>query len=106
MTCRSKQLKQFRQLHSKTPGHPELGMKPRAWKPLPVRSARAWPMLSVSLWRKSCMAQRSTTAPNTTIVDHRTYVFLGDGCMMEGVSHEAASLAGTLGPGQAGLLLG
>ena len=71
------EIKQFRQLHSKTPGHPEYGYAPGV---------------------------ETTTGPfnrpGYEIIDHHTYVFLGDGCMMEGISHEVCSLAGTLGLGK------
>ena len=76
----------FRQLHSKTAGHPEVGVT-RAWKPPPARWARASPMPWAWRWRKA--AGRRVQPRGLAIVDHHTYVFMGDGCLMEGISHEA-----------------
>ena len=91
-------LKQFRQLHSKTPGHPEYGYTPgveTTTGPLGQGIANA---VGMALSEKTLAAQFNRDGH--TIVDHHTWVFLGDGCLMEGISHEACSLAGTLGLGK------
>ena len=92
------ELKQFRQLHSKTPGHPEYGYAPgveTTTGPLGQGIANA---VGMALAEKTLAAQFNK--PNHNIVDHYTYTFMGDGCLMEGISHEVCSLAGTLGLGK------
>ncbi|MGO4153176.1 transketolase [Cupriavidus sp. YAF13] len=88
------QLRQFRQLHSATPGHPEVGHTPgieTTTGPLGQGLANA-----VGMALSERLLAAHFNRPGHAIVDHHTYVFLGDGCLMEGISHEACSLAGTL----------
>ncbi|MFN7750848.1 MAG: transketolase [Pseudomonadota bacterium] len=92
------ELQAFRQLHSRTPGHPEFGATPgveTTTGPLGQGLANA-----VGMALAEALLAAEFNRPGHTIVDHRTWVFAGDGCLMEGISHEACSLAGTLGLGK------
>ncbi len=91
-------IKQFRQLHSKTPGHPEYGYAPGIETTTGPLGQGITNAVGMALAEKVLGAQFNR--PGHEIVDHHSYVFLGDGCMMEGVSHEACSLAGTWGLGK------
>jgi transketolase len=89
------ELRRFRQLHSKTPGHPEVGVTPgveTTTGPLGQGLANA---VGMALGEQLLGAEFNR--PGHTLVNHRTWLFVGDGCLMEGISHEACSLAGTLG---------
>ncbi|MCG6872837.1 MAG: transketolase [Gammaproteobacteria bacterium] len=91
-------LKSFRQLHSRTPGHPEYGYAPGVETTTGPLGQGITNAVGMAIAEKVLAA--SFNRPGHPIVDHTTWVFLGDGCLMEGISHEACSLAGTLGLGK------
>ncbi len=90
-------LKSFRQLHSRTPGHPEYGYTPGVETTTGPLGQGITNGVGMAIAERALAAQFNKDGHN--IVDHKTWVFLGDGCLMEGISHEACSLAGTLGLG-------
>ncbi len=92
------ELRNFRQLHSRTPGHPERGITPGVETTTGPLGQGLTNAVGMALAEKLLAAEFNR--PDATLVDHHTYVFAGDGCLMEGISHEACSLAGTLGLGK------
>jgi transketolase len=91
-------LKNFRQLHSRTPGHPEYGYTPGVETTTGPLGQGITNGVGMAIAEKVLAGQFNR--PGHNIVDHHTYVFMGDGCMMEGISHESCALAGTLGLGK------
>ena len=92
------EIKNFRQWGSQTPGHPERGLPPGVEMTTGPLGQGISSAVGMALAERMLAAQFNT--PEQTVVDHRTYAFCGDGCLMEGVSHEACSLAGTWGLGK------
>lgn len=92
------ELQKFRQLHSRTPGHPEYGYTPGVETTTGPLGQGITNAVGMAIAEKALAGQFNRDGH--TVVDHHTYVFLGDGCLMEGISHEACSLAGTLGLGK------
>ncbi len=91
-------LKQFRQLHSRTPGHPEYGYAPGIETTTGPLGQGITNAVGMAIAERALGAQFNREGHD--VVDHYTYTFMGDGCLMEGISHEACSLAGTLGLGK------